>query len=497
VALCVALFLTMLDNTVVSVALPDVQTSLHAGVSALQWVVTGYILTFASLLLTGGALGDRFGRRRLLLAGLAVFCAGSALAALAPDVSVLIAARVVQGAGAAASEPGTLSLLRQTYRHDDERAKALGIWAAVSGLALAVGPVLGGLLTSLGGWRAVFEFNLPFGLAAMVVVARSVSESADPSASQIDVPGQVTGALALAGLAVALVHGETSSFTSPVSLALFALAAAAAGAFAAVERHSPGPLLPPSYFRDPALLAAGVAGFAASFGVFAIFFFLSLYLQLVVNTSAAGAAARFAPMATAMIVAAVVAGRWTARSGVRTPVTVGLTVAGLGVLAVDAAVPSAPLGVLIGCLVVVGVGLGTVLAPMTAAVLARVPAEQSGLAAGITNVARQVGGLVAVCLLGAVTVTQLSAALGGSLHRLGLTGFRSYILGLILHGTSPSDAGGAESRYGSIVITVEHAAEGAFVHGLHVSLVITAGVLLAAAGIAAVGLRGQQPSVRR
>jgi DHA2 family methylenomycin A resistance protein-like MFS transporter len=346
------------------------------------------------------------------------------------------------------------------------------------------------VLTAIGGWRAVFVFNLPFGVAALVVVARSVPESSDRAAGRVDLPGLVTGAVALAALAFALVHGETSSFTSSGGLALFAAAALGGAAFAVAEHRSGAPLLPLGYFRDRVLLAASVAAFAASFGIFAIFFFLSLYLQLVVQTSAAGAALRFLPMTAAMIVGAVLAGRATARIGARWPATGGLVAAGAGVLAVDAAVPSAPLWALLGALVLVGGGLGAVLAPMTAAVLARVPAARSGLAAGITNVARQIGGLVAVCLLGAVTVTQLSAALGSSLNRLKLAGFRSYILGLILHGTSPSDAGHAESQFGTIVITVVHAAERAFVHGLHVSLVITAGILLAAAGVAAAGLSG-------
>jgi MFS family permease len=197
-ALCGVLFLTFLDNTIVSVVLADVQTSLGVGVSGLQWVVEGYMLVFAALMLTGGTLGDLLGRKRVMLAGVGVFCGGSLLSALAPDTRTLIAGRIVMGVGAAASEPGTLSLIRHVYPERRARARALGVWAAVSGVALALGPIAGGVLVAAGGWRAVFWFNLGFGVLAGVAAAATLGESADPQGRRLDLPGLTLGASALA-----------------------------------------------------------------------------------------------------------------------------------------------------------------------------------------------------------------------------------------------------------------------------------------------------------
>ncbi|HZD65468.1 MAG TPA: MFS transporter, partial [Acidimicrobiales bacterium] len=202
------LFLTFLDNTIVSVILAGIQSDLSAGVSALQWVVNAYALTFAALMLTFGTFGDMFGRKRIMLGGVAVFCAGSAIAALAPDVNVLLAGRIVMGVGAAASEPGTLSMIRQLYTDRQERARALGVWAAVSGLALAMGPVIGGALAGFSSWRAVFWFNLGFGLLALGSAAAILPESADPEGRRVDLPGVALGVVALVTGIYGVIAGE-------------------------------------------------------------------------------------------------------------------------------------------------------------------------------------------------------------------------------------------------------------------------------------------------
>lgn len=495
-AACLALFLTMLDNTLVSVALPNMQSDLHAGVSALQWVVTGYILVFASLMLTGGTLGDLFGRRRLLLGGLALFSAASVLAAVAPSVGVLVVARLLQGAGAAASEPGTLSVLRQVYPDDADRARALGVWAAVSGLALALGPVIGGLLTSAATWRGIFYFNVAVGLLAAAAVRRWLPESRDRQGRRLDPLGQLLGALALAAFTFAVIDGESGGWTSPAILALFAVSAASALGFVVVERRSASPALELRFFADPSFAGANVAAFAVSFGIFAVFFFLSLYVQLVANASPAATAGRFAPMAAAMILSAPLAGRWAARSGPRAPVVGGLVLAAAGMSLTDAVLrPGVGVAPLVGSVVLLGAGLGTVLAPMTAAVMAAVPASRSGMAASVTNLSREVGGIVAVAVLGAVTLAQLTGALTAKLHTLGLTSFSAFIISAVTHGTSPSSGSAAARTYGSIVFTVERAAESAFVQGLHVSLALAAGVLALAAVVAALTLdRPPKPS---
>lgn len=488
-ALCLALFLTMLDNTLVSVALPNMQATLHAGVAALQWVVAGYILTFASLMLSGGTLGDRLGRRRLLVAGLTLFSLASVLAALAPDVDVLIVARVLQGAGAAASEPGTLSLLRQIFPDPARRARALGIWAAVSGLALALGPVIGGVLTSAWSWRGVFWFNVVVGTLSIIAVLRETPESRDPTRRRLDWGGQLLGAAALGAFTFGVILGESAGDTSPGVLALFAATVLAGVGFFLTERRSPAPVLDLAFFRDPVVVGANIAAFAASFGIFAVFFFLSLYVQIVGNASPAATAARFAPMALTMILAAPLSGRWTARVGPGPVVTAGLLLAAAGMAATDAAIgPGGGVGELVAAVAVLGAGLGTVLAPVSAAVLAAVPAERSGMAASVTNLSREVGGIVAVAVLGAVTLGQLTSALTAQLHRLGLSSFSAFILSAITHGTSPKSGSAAAATYGSIVITVEHDAEGAFLHGLHVSLAVAAGTLALAAVAAALTL---------
>ena len=315
--LSAVLFLTFLDTTIVSVALADVQSSLHAGVSQLQWVVNGYALTFAALMLGMGMLGDRLGRRRVMLAGLAVFVGGSVAGALAPSVTVLVVSRVVMGVGAAASEPGTLSILRHLYPERDARARALGVWAAVAGLALAMGPVIGGVLVGLSGWRLVFWFNLAAGLAVLAAAGRTVPESADPRGGRLDVAGLVLGPVALGTAIFAVIHGESTGYADTAVLALFAVGAAAAVLFVLAERRSPEPGLRPPVPAPQALHRLAPDRLRRVLRLFAIFFFTALYLQVVTGYSAYRTAALFVPMAVAMIAASAFTGRWVARAGPR------------------------------------------------------------------------------------------------------------------------------------------------------------------------------------
>src|SRR5437868_4521642 len=223
--LCTLLFLTFLDNTVVSVALGDIQVALKANVAGLQWVVGAYALTFASIMLACGMIGDELGRKKVMLAGVGVFCAGSVLCALAPNVQTLVAGRAVMGLGAAASEPGTLSMLRHLYPDERARSRAIGVWAATSGFALAAGPVVGGVLAGVWSWRGIFWFNLAFGLAALIVAAVILPESADPTASRVDTAGTVLGAGALATFVFAIIDAESAGFGSAVVIILLCLSA--------------------------------------------------------------------------------------------------------------------------------------------------------------------------------------------------------------------------------------------------------------------------------
>ncbi|HTW08161.1 MAG TPA: MFS transporter, partial [Acidimicrobiales bacterium] len=264
---CAVLFLTFLDTTIVSVALSDVQSRLHAGVTQLQWIVNGYTLTFASLMLIAGSLSDRYGRKRVMLLGLALFGAGSLLGALAPNPATLIAARVVMGVGAAASEPGTLSVIRHLYPDRAERARALGAWGSVSGLALALGPVIGGLLVGIGTWRAVFWFNVALVAAVIALAAATLPESSDPLAARLDWPGFGTAGAGLGALSFAVILGETDGYRSAVVVGLFVIGVVALVVFTHIERVSRAPVLDLTYFREAPFSGSLAVVFVLFFGI--------------------------------------------------------------------------------------------------------------------------------------------------------------------------------------------------------------------------------------
>ncbi len=489
--LCAVLFLTFLDTTIVSVALADVQQRLHAGVTQLQWVVNGYALTFASLMLVAGSLADRLGRRRVMVAGLAVFAFGSLLGALAQDPPMLIAARAVMGAGAAASEPGTLSMIRHLYPERSERARALGAWTAVSGLALALGPVLGGALVGLGTWRSIFWFNVAAAVAVGVAATR-LPESADRDGARLDVAGFATGATGLAALTFAVILGETEGYRSPTVVALFAVGIVALVGFVRVERASPSPMLDLAYFRSPPFSGAIVVGFVAFFGIFSIFFFTALYLEAVVGYSPYRIAVEFVPMTVAMIAAASIAGRQVARVGPRMPMAEGCVLAGAGILLSDALLgTTSPSAWLMGTLALAGFGFGATVVPVTSVAMGVVPAERSGMAASATNTSRELGSVFGVAVLGALVNAHLTTELTRRLHELNIpANFVSIVVQAIETGTVPSGVTGG----GSIEDRVIQAAYGAFRSGLEVALV-TSGVALLAAGVLAAATLGPRSTL--
>ncbi len=499
-ALCTLLFLTFLDNTVVSVGLGSVQVSLHAGVSALQWVVGAYALTFASAMLAFGMVGDEFGRKKVMLVGGAVFCAGSVLSALAPSAGVLIAGRAVMGLGAAASEPGTLSMLRQLYPGERSRNRAVGVWAAVSGLALAARPVIGGALIGQWSWHAIFWFNLIFGLATLGLVAVVLPESADPQAHRVDVTGALLGAVSLAALVFAVITGEGAGFGAPQVIGMFCLAVVAGAGFAWWESRTPHPLLDLRYLRIPRFATANAVAFCSYFATFAIFFFTALYLYEVVGYSGNRIALVFAPMTVLMIAASVLAGRWTSAAGLRWPVVAGCLVFSAGLLlTIPALAPDPHYLALAGALALTGIGIGTTVVPITSSVLGAVPPEHSGMAASAANTSREIGAVTGVAVLGALVNAQLQAGLTGRLDALGIpAGFQSIVINALETGGVPSSgktagAGGAAAAgEGTLVQKVIHAAYDAFASGLHVALLLSAGLLLAAALLAAMTLGRRQ-----
>ncbi len=494
VAITSVLFLTFLDNTVVSVTLADVQSTLHAGVTALQWVVDGYALVFAGLLLVGGTLGDIWGRKAVMLTGVGIFCAGSVVCAIAPDGATLIAGRAVMGLGAAASEPGTLSMIRHIYPQRTQRARAIGIWAAVSGLALALGPVIGGGLVAVGSWRAVFWFNLALGLGCFLAAAFTLPESRDPEGRRFDASGAGLGVLALVATIFAVIQGESSGYSNPLMIALFAVGFVSGCAFLVLERGRRDPLINVALFRTPAFSAANAITFLVFFGMFSIFFFTALYLQVVAGYSAAGLAVQFLPMTAAMVLAAVFTGRWVGTAGPRIPMTVGCALAGAGVLLADVVLrPDVSYGAVAGPLLLVGAGFGIAVVPITSTVLNLVPAERSGMAAAVTNTSRQLGSVVGVAVLGAVVNAQLTGSLKSRLNAIGIPAkFQSIVLNAITHGGVPNQQAAqsqAPSGTSAIVDRVISAAYQAFGDGLHVALTLSGSLLCAAAVLALVALK--------
>jgi EmrB/QacA subfamily drug resistance transporter len=489
-ALCTLLFLTFLDNTIVSVGLASLQTDLHASVADLQWVIGAYALTFASIMLACGMIGDELGRKKVMLAGAGVFCAGSILCALAPNAQVLIAGRAIMGLGAAASEPGTLSVLRHIYTGQRERARAIGVWAAVSGLALALGPVIGGAIVGAWNWRGIFWFNLAFGLAALIVAAIVVPESSDPTAARVDTAGTVLGAGALATLVFGIIDAETSSFGATVPVTLFCAAAVLAVAFVWWEHRSRNPLLSPQLFRLPGFTVPNVVAFCTYFSTFAIFFFTALYLLEVIGDSGYRLALVFAPMTVLMILSSVAAGRWTGRTGPRWPIAIGAALFGAGLLLVDPLVSTHPNNLLLGlALALSGIGIGVTVVPVTSAVLNAVPPDRSGMAASAANTSREVGAVTGVAVLGALVFSQINSSLTADLVRLGVPiGYKTLILEFIETGQV---VGVNVNNYKSepIVGKVIGAAYAAFGDGVHVALYVSAGLMLFAAVLAAVTLR--------
>jgi MFS family permease len=476
------LFLTFLDTTIVTVALGSIQYDLGAGVIPLQWVVNSYSLVFASLMLFAGSLGDRLGRKQLMIAGIAVFCAGSVMCALAPGIGWLVGGRAVMGVGAAASEPGTLSVIRHMYPDREQRARALGAWAAVSGLSLALGPVIGGLLVAVGDWRTVFWFNLALGVLLLAFAAGYVPNSADPQPGRLDVGGFVLGATMLSTLIYAGISGEQYGYSTPWIIALFVISGIAAVAFFTVERRMRSPMLDLKYLKQVSVSNALFVAFAVYFGVFSIFFFTALYLDIVVGYSGWQMAGVFGPMAALIVGGSVGSGFWVGLVGPRGPMIAGCVLSAAGIVLTRVYLTADPrFGDLSLALGLAGLGFGVAVVPLTAAVLGHVPAAFSGMAAGATNTARQLGSVVGVTALGALVNATITNDFGKNLDQRGVpNGLKDAILGILE--TGGSGAAGLDIAHPSPDIApLVHAATAAFRTGLHIALIVSAALILVSA----------------
>jgi EmrB/QacA subfamily drug resistance transporter len=493
--LSLVLFVTFLDNTVVAAALADIQVGLHAGVSALQWIVSSYALTFAALMLTFGTLGDHLGRRAVMLGGLGVFTIGSIVGSVATTSGMLIGARVVMGIGAAASEPGTLSMIRQLYPDRTERAQALGVWAAVSGLALAAGPVVGGALVGLWSWRAVFVFNVAVGLVAIVGVYVILPEVANHDRRRLDIGGFGLGASALTAATFATIAGESWGYATWWIALLYAAAVAMGAAFVVVERRAEEPVLDLHFFRERPFTGGNVVAFTGYFATFAVFFFIPLYLQLIGTASPYDVALDFLPMASAMIVASALSGRWVARVGPGLPMASGCAVAGIGILVTNSML-SANSGVeLFGwSLTFVGAGLGVVMVAVTSSVLGVVPAARSGMAASAVNTSRELGAVAGVAVLGSVVNGVLVTNLVRELARIPALppSLRGQVITAVTTGSVNTSASTLPKTgpIAAIVQEVLNAANKSFSDALDVVLILAGALLLGSAVLAAGLIRG-------
>jgi EmrB/QacA subfamily drug resistance transporter len=410
IAVALATFMTYLDNNIVNVALPVIQRDLHLSTAGLEWIVSGYILVFASLLLAGGRLADVYGRKRLFAIGLVIFTAASLVAGFAGSADVLVAARAVQGLGAALLTPTTLAIISATYPDPRERNMAVGVWSAVGALALALGPLLGGLISDHLSWGWIFFINVPVGIATLALGLWAISESRESSAPRrLDLPGVVLSSVALFGLTYSLIEGHDRGWTSPIILGGFLLAAALGLAFVWREQHTAEPMVAMSLFRERVFSGGLIALIMWGFGIFGIYFFTSLYLQNVLGFSPTEAGAAFVPMALLMAAGAIASEGVARRIGAYRSVGLAMALMAAGIASVSLLGADATFWQLMPSFAAIGVG-GGLTVPLTATVLSAMPRDEAGVASGIFNASREVSGLLGITVIGAILTARQGAA---------------------------------------------------------------------------------------
>jgi EmrB/QacA subfamily drug resistance transporter len=401
VIVSIGLFMVVLDNLVVSVALPSIHRELGASIQALEWTVNAYVLAYAVLLLTGSALGDRFGRKRMFIAGVALFTISSAAAALAPTIDLLIAARAIQGIGAAVATPLTLTLLANAFP-PAQRGLALGVWSGISGVAVALGPLVGGAVIQLSSWHWIFWINVPIGLALVPLAASRLRESYGASRT-LDLTGLGLGSSGLFGIVFGLIRSQSLGWTSPVVMISLALGALLVVAFIVWELRTPEPMLPMAFFANRGFAVTNVVSLAMYFGMFGSIFFLSQFLQNVLHNTPLQAGIKLLVWTGATMLVSPLAGFFSERYGSRL-----FMVAGLGLQSVALAWLATLAGVhqsyasMIGPFILAGSGMALVFAPSANAVLASVRTDQAGQASGAMNAIRELGGVLGVSVLATV-----------------------------------------------------------------------------------------------
>lgn len=401
--------LLLLDVTVVNVALPAIAGDLDADFAQVQWVIDAYALTLATTLLTAGVLADRLGRRRVFVWGLLAFVATSVVCALAPDATTLDLARGAQGIGAAAMFATSLPLLADAFG-PERRGFALAVWGAVTGAALALGPVVGGLLVDGPGWRWVFWLNVPVGLLLVRATLRVVAESRDPRPRRPDLPGMVLFGAAAFALTLGLVRAHADGWGAPTVVGALLAAGALAVLFVLVERRHPDPMLPPALFRVPAFTGTLVVAFAQSLALYPLFLYLAIYLQDVLGHGPTGTGLRLLPLTLVLFAVAPLSGRLTGRLPLRVPLVAGLLLIALAQLLLRAVEPGSGWEVLLPGLVVGGLAIGVISPALAAAMVAVLPPERAGLASGVTNTFRQLGIATGIAALGVLFSDRVAGA---------------------------------------------------------------------------------------
>ncbi|MBC2875087.1 MULTISPECIES: MFS transporter [Streptomyces] len=389
-----------IDVSAVNIALPAIRSSLHGGMSGLQWVVDAYTLMFAALMMSAGALADRSGARRAYAWGTALFTLASLGCALAPGIGVLIAARLAQGAAAAVVMPASLTLIRQAYDDPARRARAIALWTVGGSVSMAAGPVLGGILAEHAGWRAVFLLNLPVGAVILALLARTAPSARRPA--PLDPAGQATAVLALAGLTYAVIEGGHRGWTSVPVLAALAVAAGSAAAFLAVEKRHRAPMVPLGMLRERRVAVALTAGFAANAAFYGLVFLLGLYYQQARGMSATEAGLMFVPLSVVITAANLVSPRLAERIGRRAVIVLGQAVLALAMAALLPLSADTPLWLVLLLLVPTGLGGALAVPALTALLMDAVPGHRAGTASGLFNAVRQTGGALAVAVSGAL-----------------------------------------------------------------------------------------------
>jgi EmrB/QacA subfamily drug resistance transporter len=484
---CLAVFAINLDTTIVNVALPDLTRQLGAGTRSLQWVVDGYNLAFAALVLTGGSIGDRFGRRPALLVGLVGFAAASALGALSTDSATLVGVRFVMGGFAALIYPTTLSIIANAYPDRSERARAIGVWGAVTGLGVAIGPVTGGLLLAHFWWGAVFLALVPVAVVAAGLTAVIVPESRQPDASRLDMPGLLTSSATIGLLVYTIIEAPQRGWASAPTLTGFVLTGIIAAVFVAIERHRARPMLDVTLFRIPAFSAASEAVTVTFFALFGFIFLITQYFQFIRAYGTLSTGVRILPVAASIAVGSVLGARLAGRVGTRAVVVAGLVLFGAAFAWIAASSTYEAYLQIAAQMIIMGTGLGLTAAPATESILSVLPPAKAGVGSAVNDATREAGGALGVAVIGSV--------------------FSSIYLGHLAH-TSVAAlparlAASARSSPGAALSIAEHApapttqrlvvdVTNAFMSGLRTACVVAAVVCWVGA-LGALALPGRRP----